>query len=206
MTLRDNELWLESSRSTLTIGDRGGAASSGLGHRAAGTRMHPRWPPASRMGMDPVKSILVVDDDSMVARLLEEILRSEGHRVTTALNGVEALAVLADQAFDLLLVDIRIPELDGPALYRELERRSLAPARRVMFMTGGAVGPETAEFLSTVRTPLLRKPFEVEAFRATVHRFFLATDLREAAERHQPPMERTRLGLAPHFPHGEARP
>src|SRR3989442_15251593 len=115
MTLRDNELWLESSRSTLTIGDRGGAASSGLGHRAAGTRMHPRWPPASRMGMDPAKSILVVDDDSLVGRLLEELLKIEGHRLSPALNERKELAVLHHPYFDLLLVAILIPQLATPA-------------------------------------------------------------------------------------------
>ena len=45
-----------------------------------------------------------------------------------------------------------------------------------MFMTGGAVGPETAELLSTVRAPLLRKPLKVEELRATVQRFSLAAD------------------------------
>lgn len=124
----------------------------------------------------PVKSILVVDDDPMVATLLEDILRGDGHRVTTARTGVEALALLTSQAFDLLLIDVRMPELAGPALYRELERRHPEHTRRVMFMTGGAVGVKTAELLSTVRTPLLRKPLEVKEFRATVQRFFLAAD------------------------------
>ena len=52
------------------------------------------------MGM----GILVVDDDPLVAGLLEDILKSDGHRVTTARNGVEALARLTEDVFDLLLV------------------------------------------------------------------------------------------------------
>ena len=114
--------------------------------------------------------------DLTLTRRIEELLTRDGHRVTIAGNGVEALSLLAHQTFDLLLIDIRIPQLDGPALYRELERRAPDQARRVMFMTGGAVGAETAALLSTVRTPLLRKPLEATELRATVERFFLAAD------------------------------
>ena len=124
----------------------------------------------------PLKSILVVEADLTLTRRIEELLTRDGHRVTIAGNGVEALSLLAHQTFDLLLIDIRIPQLDGPALYRELERRAPDQARRVMFMTGGAVGTETAALLSTVRTPLLRKPLEATELRATVERFFLAAD------------------------------
>ena len=123
-----------------------------------------------------MKSILVIDDDPLFAKLLADVLETDGHLTTTAANGVEALALLANQAFDLIMIDVRMPELDGPAFYRELERRNPDQARRVMFMTGGAVGAETAELLSTVRTPVLRKPLDVEEIRATVQRFFLAAD------------------------------
>jgi two-component system response regulator HydG len=123
-----------------------------------------------------VKSILVVDDDPMFARLLEDILKGDGHQVTLAGNGVEALALLTERAFDLIMIDVRMPELDGPNFYREVQRRNPEHAHRVMFMTGGAVGAETAELLSKVRTPVLRKPLEVKEIRATVQRFFLAAD------------------------------
>ena len=142
----------------------------------------PEAPPRSEAPAEPevpvrpLKSILVVEADLTLTRRVEELLTRDGHRVTIAGNGVEALSLLAHQTFDLLLIDIRIPQLDGPALYRELERRAPDQARRVMFMTGGAVGTETAALLSTVRTPLLRKPLEATELRATVERFFLAAD------------------------------
>jgi CheY-like chemotaxis protein len=131
---------------------------------------------AASISVVHVKSVLVVDDDPMFAKLLEDILTSDGYRATSAANGVEALALLTNQAFDLVMIDIRMPELDGPGFYRELERRNPDQARRVMFMTGGAVGAETAELLATVRTPVLRKPLDVKEIRATVQRFFLAAD------------------------------
>ena len=132
--------------------------------------------PKPEVPVRPLKSILVVEADLTLTRRIEELLTRDGHRVTIAGNGVEALSLLAHQTFDLLLIDIRIPQLDGPALYRELERRAPDQARRVMFMTGGAVGAETATLLSTVRTPLLRKPLEATELRAQVERFFLAAD------------------------------
>ena len=136
----------------------------------------PVEPAKPEVPVRPLKSILVVDADLTLTRRIEELLARDGHRVTIAGNGVEALSLLAHQTFDLLLIDIRIPQLDGPALYRELERRAPDQARRVMFMTGGAVGTETAALLSTVRTPLLRKPLEATELRAQVERFFLAAD------------------------------
>src|SRR5438876_8826767 len=140
-------------------------------------------------GGESVKSILIVDDDPRLAQLLWGVLRDDGHRVTVARNGAEALATLADHTFDLLLVDIRMPRLDGPGFYRELERLSPEHARRVMFMTGDTVAPETAEVLATTRTPLLRKPFKVEEIRGAVQRFFLATDsfFRRGAQQHLAP-------------------
>ncbi len=123
-----------------------------------------------------VKSILVVDDDPTVGKVLADILRADGHRVTTARNGVEALALLTNQVFDLLLVDVRMPELEGPALYRVLEQHNPEQAHRVMFMTGGAVDAETGNILATMRTPLLRKPLEIEELRIRVQQFFLAAD------------------------------
>ncbi len=123
-----------------------------------------------------VKAILVVDDDPTVGKVLGDILRADGHRVTTARNGVQALALLTNQVFDLLLVDVRMPELEGPALYRVLEQHNPEHAHRVMFMTGGAVDAETGNILATMRTPLLRKPLQVEELRIRVQQFFLAAD------------------------------
>ncbi len=121
------------------------------------------------------KSILVVDDDEAFARLVQDVLGLEGYRVTPATSGLAALELVRDTAFDLILLDIRMPELDGPGYFRELQSRDPELARRVMFMTGGAVGPETAELLFSLRVPCLRKPLPIDELRAAVERFFLAT-------------------------------
>src|SRR5205809_5005277 len=84
---------------------------------------------------EPVRSVLVVADDPRLTRLLEDVLRGDGYRVATARNGVDALALLVDQAFDLPPLDIRMPELAGPPPYRPLARLAPPPARPVRLLT-----------------------------------------------------------------------
>lgn len=120
------------------------------------------------------KAILVVDEDPAFAGVVEDVLTTEGYEVTTAASGATALDLVRGRVFDLILNDVRMPELDGPGFYRELRNRDPEHARRVMFMTGGAVGPETAEFLLSLRAPYLRKPLPIDELRAAVKRFFLA--------------------------------
>src|SRR4029453_6619266 len=84
------------------------------------------------------KRILVVDDEGPLATLIAEVLSSDGHRVDTAPNGLAALARVEHNDYDLILSDLRMPELDGPGLYRELERRRPELLSRIAFVTGSA--------------------------------------------------------------------
>jgi CheY-like chemotaxis protein len=120
------------------------------------------------------QSVLVVDDDARFASVVEDVLKEEGYRVTTATSGVAGLELVRQTPFDLILIDVRMPGLDGPGFFRELQSHEPDLARRVMFMTGGAVGPETAEFLFSLRVPYLRKPLPIDELRTAVRRFFLA--------------------------------
>lgn len=66
-------------------------------------------------------SVLVVDDDPVNRMLLAKRVEQEGHRVTTAENGVRALELLREQRFDLMLLDVLMPELDGCAVLERVE-------------------------------------------------------------------------------------
>jgi len=105
------------------------------------------------------KVILVVDDEPAVADVLVQILARDGHEVETAANGAIALDKLQERAYDLILSDLRMPKLDGPGLYRELERRHPELLRHVVFLTGDAMGPQAQAFLEQTRAPSLHKPF-----------------------------------------------
>jgi CheY-like chemotaxis protein len=114
--------------------------------------------------------ILVVDDDPFVLRLIAEVLSAEGYEVDTARNGREALEKTAARLYDLVLSDLRMPEVDGVALYRELERRQPRLLRRFVAVSGTTEPPEYASFLEETNVPLLSKPFRVEELQQIVRR------------------------------------
>jgi signal transduction histidine kinase len=114
------------------------------------------------------KAILVVDDEPEIAGLLAEMLSLEGHRVETAGSGVIALEKLRERAYDVILSDMRMPGLDGPGLYRELERHHPELVRRFISITGDTLSPETREFLEQTEAPSLSKPFVMDDVRRVV--------------------------------------
>ncbi|MBT4889071.1 MAG: response regulator [Rhodospirillales bacterium] len=103
-------------------------------------------------------SILVVDDEKDVTEILSEILSTDGHRVVTAENGHRALTYLSNDTFDIILSDMRMPELDGPNFYNVLCERFPMLADRIAFITGDTMSPKVATFLTSCGRPSLEKP------------------------------------------------
>ena len=97
-----------------------------------------------------------MDDEPEVASILSDLLSAAGHHVETAENGAIALSWLADRDVDAILSDIRMPDLDGPGLYRALERQKPDHLRRFNFITGQAQGAPVCINLRTY-------PVKVEA-------------------------------------------
>jgi signal transduction histidine kinase len=112
------------------------------------------------------RAILVVDDELEVAEVLADMLAGDGHQVETAANGALGLEKLGKRAYDLILCDIKMPELDGPGLYREVEGRHPGLSQRFIFLTGDTLSAETREFLRETGASCLSKPFAP----AEVHR------------------------------------
>jgi CheY-like chemotaxis protein len=77
---------------------------------------------------------------------------------------------LGGNRYDLILSDVRMPDLDGPALYREVERRHPNLLQRFIFLTGDIMSPETSQFLAQTAVPCLSKPFTLEMVREVVQR------------------------------------
>ena len=114
------------------------------------------------------KKILVVDDETELASLLADLLSVDGHKVDTAGDGAAALAKLQGKSYDLIFSDIRMPVLDGPGLFREVEGQHPELHRRLIFITGDALNPQTKEWLRTIGVPNLAKPFVVEEIRRVI--------------------------------------
>jgi len=105
------------------------------------------------------RTILVVDDEAEIREALAEILTSADHRVVTAGSGREALERLASENYDVILTDIRMPDLDGRALYREIARRWPGRIARVVFVTGDTLTTALREFVDESGRPVIEKPF-----------------------------------------------
>ena len=114
------------------------------------------------------KTILVVDDEPGIARALAYLLRRDGHTVDTAANGRLALTKLHTQEYDLILCDLRMPDLDGPGLYQELQQQHPHLLRRIIFLTGDTLSPEARTFLEQAQVPRLNKPFRAAEVRRLV--------------------------------------
>jgi CheY-like chemotaxis protein len=111
----------------------------------------------------------VVDDEADVAELFADVLRHEGHEVGVAASGREALDLIGRKKFDLIVSDLRMPDLDGPALHRALARISPDLASRLIFVTGDALSHQAEQFLAETGAEVLEKPIDPRHLVACVH-------------------------------------
>jgi two-component system NtrC family sensor kinase len=114
------------------------------------------------------RKVLIVDDESEIREILAEILIGAEHRVSSVNSGREALERMAAERFDVILTDVRMPDLDGRTLYREIERRWPEQAARVVFVTGDSLASSLHEFASECGRPVLEKPFVPKDVRRVV--------------------------------------
>jgi CheY-like chemotaxis protein len=105
------------------------------------------------------RKILIVDDEAEIRDILAEILAGAQHRVAAVSSGREALERMAAERYDVILTDIRMPDLDGRTLYREIERRWPEQAARVVFVTGDSLASTLHEFAHECGRPVIEKPF-----------------------------------------------
>ena len=108
--------------------------------------------------------ILVIDDEASVRVALQRYLASRGHEVETTASGKEALARMREDAFDAVIVDMRMPDVSGEQLFQELKARDASYAERVIFTTGQLVDDSVRTFLASTGRPCVPKPFEFSSF------------------------------------------
>ncbi len=127
------------------------------------------------------EQILVVEDEPTVSQLISDVMSEMGYPVDTLLDSREAFDRLKDNAYDLVICDLRMPHLDGPGLYRELVRRGSPSQHRLLFVTGDTMSPRSLEFLNSSGVPYLAKPFLVEELKEAVRRALAAAPAAEVA-------------------------
>ncbi|MDB4894650.1 MAG: response regulator [Firmicutes bacterium] len=110
--------------------------------------------------------MLVVDDQLGVRRLIQEVFKEVGFRVATAAHGQEAVAIAAAEVPALVLLDMKMPVMDGLETLRAL--KSLYPDLIVLMMTAVGDGERVNEALSSGAVHCVSKPFDVFELRQLV--------------------------------------
>ncbi len=114
-------------------------------------------------------TILVADDDELLARMLEKALLRAGHQVIRAANGNEALRLYDPAKVDLVLTDLIMPEKEGLELIMSLRKANKA-IKIIAMSGGGRSGPEN--YLPIAKQmgakAVLKKPFSIELLQQTV--------------------------------------
>jgi DNA-binding response OmpR family regulator len=108
--------------------------------------------------------VLIVEDDAKLARLVQQGLFEEGHDVTIAPDGGEALAVAERSVFDVIVLDIMLPVMDGLTVARRL--RSAGNARPILMLTGRDANADVVRGLDAGADDYLTKPFSFEVLLA----------------------------------------
>jgi two-component system response regulator HydG len=113
-----------------------------------------------------VARILVADDEPKLGTLIGEMLERDGHAVVRAAGGRQALVELASRDFDLVLTDLRMPEVDGFTVLREARAR--APSPEVVVMTAFGTAENAVEAMKAGAADYLVKPFAMDELRLRV--------------------------------------
>jgi two-component system cell cycle response regulator CpdR len=112
--------------------------------------------------------ILITEDESALRTFVARALRLDGHETHEAGDGAEGLEILAEENFDLLLSDIRMPVMDGIELAHQAAARH--PDMKILLMTGYAEQRERADDLAAKIVDVVQKPFALPDIRRAVAR------------------------------------
>lgn len=113
--------------------------------------------------------VLLIDDESMLLKAMKRIMEPQ-HRVVLANSGKKALEIIReDAAFDVVLCDLMMPEMDGVVLYDEVRKIRPEFTKRFIFLTGGTFTDRTQKFAADTTNLFLEKPIEKEELFNAIH-------------------------------------
>lgn len=121
----------------------------------------------------PLKHLLVVDDNETNQAFIKVLLQHKGVQLTSALTGAEALALCQQQQFDLVLLDIRLPDLPGTEVARQLRRLTLYQQVPLLAFTAHALPAEVATFRAAGMDDIVLKPLDPGKFEALLQHYRL---------------------------------
>ncbi len=119
-----------------------------------------------------VENILIVDDNQIITSLLRDIFNNSGN-IDIAHNGQEALKMIEEKYYKLIVSDINMPIMDGISLYKEAVTKFPTLTNRFLFMTGN-LSNENQTFFSENRVKYLTKPMEINVLREVAAEIILS--------------------------------
>jgi DNA-binding NtrC family response regulator len=111
-------------------------------------------------------NILIVDDEIDLLETLGDIFESKGYNVTMVEDGTKAIQLLKKKYYDIVLMDLKMPGINGVESFKEVKR--LHPSAAVIMMTAGSVGEEIKEALGAGVEAIVDKPFNVKKLVASI--------------------------------------
>jgi two-component system, NtrC family, sensor kinase len=109
----------------------------------------------------PATRVLVLEDEVNVQQVICRVLQRNGYTVDRAINGIQGLKLISKENYDLILCDIRVPQMSGPDFYKAAITKNPQLARKFIFMSGDTVSHTTREFLDQSKVEFLAKPFDL---------------------------------------------
>ncbi|BAU26435.1 two-component system response regulator (stage 0 sporulation protein F) [Aneurinibacillus soli] len=113
------------------------------------------------------KKVLIVDDQYGIRVLLFEVFGKEGYRTFQAANGKQALEIVVNEAPDLVILDMKIPGMDGLEILKEIKK--IAPDTKVIMMTAYGELDMIKEATQLGALTHFTKPFDIDELRAAVN-------------------------------------
>ena len=127
------------------------------------------------------KSVLCVDDDPGIRELLHEIITRLGHRMITAVDGIDALEKLADDHFDIVITDINMPRMDGIELIKRIKTE--LDDVDVIAITAYEMTYKYTDIIALGASDFISKPFNVNELEAKLNRILRERRLRDGLKR-----------------------
>ena len=126
--------------------------------------------------IDTVGNILVIDDEEMILEVISKFLGRQGYMVEVVENGEDAIGLIKDKHFDLVISDYRMPGLGGVEFYRELSLIRPDLAEKLIYITGEIMDEESISFMKETGVRVLYKPFDIDELVDIVNRIVYRTD------------------------------
>jgi len=117
-----------------------------------------------------MKKILVIDDEAIIRLSCERVLASEGHEVKIAGNGKEGISMLEKEPFDLVLLDMKMPDMDGFEVLKIIKERWAETM--VIIITGYSTVQMAVQTMKLGAHKFIEKPFTPDILTAAVSRAF----------------------------------